>query len=148
MIEGKTVVCVAIGGDPLHQGHVAHIKEASKLGDYLIVIVGSDAQIVMKYGYVLSPLHERIRRVAKKAPFIQGIAVSVDKDNLAMETLRWLKPDIYAKGGDRTPENMPQAELDICKDIGCQVVYGVDGVIKSSTSIRKRIERFRLSMKS
>jgi len=129
--------------DPFHRGHLEHMKEAAKLGDCLIVIMGSDEQIKRKYGYVLQPLHKRIKRLRRKAPFVQGVVVSIDKDDTACKTLKLIKPVFYAKGGDRVPENMPQAEIDVCQEIGCQIVYGVEGVIKSSTAIRRRIERFR-----
>ncbi|KKK59476.1 hypothetical protein LCGC14_3034020, partial [marine sediment metagenome] len=74
------IVVVSGHFDPLHRGHVEHIKKASKLGDCLFVIVGSDAQLKRKYGYVLQPLSKRIERILRKAPFVQGVIVSVDKD--------------------------------------------------------------------
>lgn len=129
--------------DPLHRGHCENMRLAAQLGDCLIVIMSSDEQIKRKYGYVLQPLHKRIERLVRKASFIQGIFVSIDKDSTQVETLKLIKPDVFAKGGDRTLDNMPQAELDVCKEIGCRVVYGLGGKVNSSTAMRERIEKFR-----
>lgn len=141
-------VMVAGYFDPLHQGHLEHMIEAAKLGDYLVVVVANDEQIIKKYGYVLSPLGERIFRIMHKIRRDTwgkglGIIVSEDTDKLVCKTLKSLKPDIYAKGGDRTLDNMPLEEIKVCEEIGCKIVYGIQGKIKSSTKIRQRIERFR-----
>ena len=143
------MIKVVVSGhfDPLHRGHVEHMRKAAKLGDSLIVIIGSDEQIKRKYGYVLQPLCKRIERLIKKAPFIEGVVVSVDKDGTQVEMLRMLKPSVFAKGGDRIPSNMPQSEIDVCKEIGCKIVYGVGEKLNSSTAIRQRIGRFRNSAK-
>ena len=135
------IVMVAGHFDPAHKGHIDHMRKASELGS-VIVVVGSDAQIKEKYGFVMKPLHERIQRIFKKAPFIQGVVVSIDKDSTSVETLKMIRPQYFAKGGDRIPSNMPRVEIETCKEIGCEIVYGVQGVIKSSTKIRSRILRF------
>ena len=122
-----------------------HMKKAALLGDCLIVIIGSDEQIKRKYGYVLQPLHKRVERILRKVDCVQGIIVSVDKDSTACETLKLIKPNVYAKGGDRTPSNIPLKELGTCDSIGCQVVYGIGDSLNSSMAIRCRIEHFRKS---
>ena len=127
--------------DPLHKGHVNHFKLGKSLCDVLIVIVNSDAQIKAKYGYVLQPLHKRIERMFRKAPFVDGVVVSIDNDRTQAQTLRLLRANKFFKGGDRDKGNMPQSELDACHDVGCEIVYGVGGQLASSTAIRKRIER-------
>ena len=141
------VVVVSCHLDPLHRGHVEHMRLAAKLGDCLIVIIGSDEQILRKYGNILQPLYRRVERLIRKAPFIVGVVVSIDKDSTQVETLRLIKPDIFAKGGDRTIDNMPKSEIDVCREIGCKIIYGVGDKINSSTAIRNRISRFRNSAK-
>jgi len=129
--------------DPLHRGHIDHIREAAKLGSHLIVIVNSDKQIIKRNGSVFKPLHERVARIFKKCPFVNGIVVSIDKDGTQAETLRLLKPDVFAKGGDRIADNMPQSEVDACSDVGCKLMYGIGRKLNSSTKLRRRIERLR-----
>jgi len=137
MANRPVVVCSCGHLDPLHHGHVEHFRQAKALGDVLIVIIGNDDQIISKYGYVLQPVHERASRLMRKAPFINGIVVSIDQDNTQRETLRMLKPDIYAKGGDRGPDNTPEAA--VCREIGCDIAYGVSAKLGSTGAIRKRL---------
>lgn len=129
--------------DPLHRGHVDHIRKASELGGHLIVIVNNDAQIIKRNGSIFMPLEKRVERIFKKCPFITGVVVSIDKDDTQSETLRFLHPDIFAKGGDRVCGTLPQSELDACKEIGCKIVYGVGRKLCSSTAIRQRTAMLR-----
>jgi len=118
-------VAVAGGFDPYpHMGHRNHFKLAKALGDYLIVLLNTDEFLLRKKGLVCTPLAERLDMI-KDLKYVDEVVVVVDKDQTVTETLRMVKPDIFAKGGDRTPENMPQSELDACREIGCEIRYGV-----------------------
>jgi len=131
---------VAVGGgfDPLHVGHLRHMKEASKLGDHLTVIVNGDGDMVRKKGYCFMPLAERMEIVGS-LKFVSQVLACLDNDGTVVRTLKWLKPDIFAKGGDRTPDNMPLSELEACKEIGCRIVYGVGGgKVESSSELVKK----------
>ncbi|MBU1067073.1 adenylyltransferase/cytidyltransferase family protein [Patescibacteria group bacterium] len=125
--------------DPLHHGHIEHFRQAKALGDKLIVIIGNDQQIIRKYGYVLQPVHERVARLMRKAPFIDGVIVSIDRDNTQCETLRMLRPFMFVKGGDRNENNTPEAQ--VCREIGCHVFYGAGDKLGSTGVMRQRIER-------
>jgi len=47
-----------------------------------------------------------------------------------------IKPDIFAKGGDRTLDNIPEA--DICRKLGIKMVFNVGGgKIQSSSDLIK-----------
>lgn len=135
------VVVVSGYFDPCHFGHIEHMRKASQLGDVLIVIINSDEQVMRKYGYILQPMYKRIERIMRKAPFAHGVVISIDKDSTQTETLRMIRPQVFAKGGDRVANNMPKSEVDVCRKIGCEIVYGVGEKLNSSTKIRKRIER-------
>lgn len=138
------IVAVSGGYDPLHKGHILNIEEALKLGDELLVILTRDDQLDIKnHGSHGMDYVERsfilwwaLRGCGK--PY--RIVANLDKDITITESLRFYKPDILAKGGDRTPDNMPLAEIEICKEIGCQLVYGVGGdKIQSSSWIKQRL---------
>ena len=47
--------------------------------------------------------------------------------------LRYLKPNIFAKGGDRTSGEIP--ELKICKELNIQIIDGLGAKIRSSSKI-------------
>ena len=136
-------VAVAGGFDPLHSGHVEHILKAGKLGDWLVVILTRDAQLVMKKGYCHQPLNRRIEIIRSELiGIVNEIVVNKDVGTIeCAETLRLVKPNIFAKGGDWTEQNLPKAEVKACRDIGCRIIFGVgnkvdaDGKKLSSQSI-------------
>lgn len=127
------VVAVAGGFDPLHCGHVRHILAAKELGDILVVIVSTDYHMKLKKGFVFMPFNERVE-IIKAIRGVDEVIPSIDNDGTVTKTLRKLRPDIMAKGGDRTPETMPESEIQICKLIGCEIVYGVGGAKVQSSS--------------
>jgi cytidyltransferase-like protein len=133
-------VAVAGGWDPLHIGHVRHIEEASKLGDWLVVLVSSDEDMVRKKGMAFMPLNERVE-ILKALRWVDEVVVTIDKDGTMAETLKIVKPNIFAKGGDRTPDNMPTNEVEACKEIDCEIVYGVGKRLQSSSALLKRVQK-------
>ena len=50
----KKTIALSGGFDPVHMGHIDMIKEASRLGD-VIIILNSDAWLEDKKGYVFMP---------------------------------------------------------------------------------------------
>lgn len=127
MGKKKVVVAVCGGFDPIHVGHIRHFKAAKALGDELVVILNSDEWLSRKKGYVFMPYADRkeiiesIRYVCKVIPYVKHESGSVAK------TLEQLKPDVFAKGGDRTITNIPQSEIETCRRLGIKIVEGVGG---------------------
>ena len=135
-------VAVTITFDLLHAGHIDHLEKASKLGDKVIIIVDPDEFLIEKKGYALQPLESRMRIaqfLKNNIPWIEDVVVSIDKDGTCAETLRMIKPDLFVKGGDRTSDNMPQNEIEVCKKIGCKIVYGVGEQLYSSSELVRRL---------
>lgn len=120
------VVLVVGGFDPLHVGHVRHIQAAKELGDFLIVAVNSDEDMMRKKGYCFMPLAERIE-IVRAIKGVDTVVHVIDTDGSSAETILMYSPDIFAKGGDRNPlENpVPDSEVAACEELGCRVVYGV-----------------------
>ena len=106
----------------LHDGHINHIEEARKLGDYLIAIIGSDDYLRAKGKEIFLSLENRKKQLMA---WVDEVVEVIDKDGTCAETLRMLNPDIFAKSKDQTPDNMPESELRVCKEIECKIVYGV-----------------------
>lgn len=127
------IVAVAGGMDPLHIGHIRHMKEAKKLGDKLVVILASDEDMMKKKGRPFMPFQER-KEILEAISHVDEVISKIDTDGTVTETLRHLKPHIFAKGGDRVPGNMPQSELDVCEAEGIKIVYGVGGEEKVQSS--------------
>jgi len=135
-------VAVTVNFDLTHDGHFAHIEKASKLGDRLVVIVDNAETLNCKHRYgEIIPVESRLsaaRRVVKWLNPTNDAIVQIDKDGTVAETLRMLRPAVFAKGGDRVPDNMPQNEIDACKEIGCEIVYGVGSLIHSSSGLLEK----------
>lgn len=131
-------VMVCGGFDPLHIGHLEHIRLAKELGDYLIVAVNPDTDMIRKKGYCFMALEER-KEILKAIRYVDCVMDVEDIDGTVTQTLRKVKPDIFAKGGDRTPDNMPQSEIDICKELEIEIRYGVGRQLNSSSDLVRKI---------
>ena len=124
-------VAVSGGFDPLHIGHLELFRKAKKLGNWLVVIVNNDEFLARKKGYHLMPIEDRIKIVSSLEMVNEAIE-AIDKGEGITETLKIIKPNIFANGGDQT---YTQEEIDVCKAIGCKIVYGLGDKIRSSTQI-------------
>lgn len=133
----KTVLIVG-KWDPIHDGHIEHIRAAGKLGDYLYIIVHPDHIIrKVKGGRLEIPRWARVDLLRGLLLLyrIRGeVKLSVGSDGLCAETLRKVKPDVFAKGGPYNPDNLPKKEAEVCQEVGCEIVYGVGGYDKKNNS--------------
>ena len=137
----KVVVATGGGFDPLHEGHIRLFKEAKQLGDVLIVMLNSDEQLIKKKGKTFYPSQQERKEIIESIKYVDKVIIDPGKDVTCEEALRLIKPDILAKGGDRTPGNMAEIEINVCKELGCKIVYGVGGEkIQSSSWLLKRLE--------
>lgn len=127
---------VAISGyfDPGHKGHMEYIKKAGKLGDYLVVILNNEVQSRLKYGNPFIPIEDRIA-VLESIKGVNSVFVSIDKDRTVCKSLKRIKPNIFAKGGDRKMDEIP--EKQICEELNIQIVDGLGEKLQSSSKIRK-----------
>jgi len=138
------VVLVSGYFDPIHRGHIYHLKEAKMLGDKLVALIHRDECCVRKKGYVFMPLEDRLE-VLKAIKYVDEVLIcSEECDLTAAQILKELKPAIFAKGGDRIPENMPREELKVCEELGIKIVYNVGGgKVQSSSWLVDKVKRFR-----
>lgn len=129
------LVSTSGGFDPMHVGHLRCIHAAAMLkGDngLFVVIVNGDDFLMRKKGYVFMPIAERLELVAA----LRGVDFVVKwdgDDQFVTGAIEIIKPNIFAKGGDRsTAENVP--EYDTCVKVGCHVVFGIGGHKKVQSS--------------
>lgn len=128
--------------DPPHRGHIAYLREAKKLGDWLVVAVHRDECCVRKKGYCFMPLEDRLA-ILEAIKYVDEIIVCEPTCDLTtLDVLQKVKPQIFAKGGDRTPGNMPPSEVELCNRLGIKIVYGVGGgKVQSSSWLVKNFEK-------
>jgi cytidyltransferase-like protein len=116
--------------DPLTPGHVQILEMAKKLGDRLYVIVNNDNQASMKKGKAFMPEQDRLQ-IVKALSCVDAAIIAVDQDRTVCKTIRLMRPDIFANGGDVT-EDSPAPERQVCDELGVQMVYGLGPKISSS----------------
>jgi cytidyltransferase-like protein len=132
----RKIVLVTGGFDPLHSGHIEYFKSAKKLGDLLVVGINSDAWLSRKKGAPFMPEQER-NGIVKNLSMVDRTIFFNDRDGSAKEAIRDLRalyPNdqiVFANGGDRTQENIP--EMDI-KDDNLVFAFGVGGENKMNSS--------------
>lgn len=134
-------VCIAGGFDPFHDGHWDHIQKAYALGDWLFIITHPDELMIKKKGYCSVSLNTRIAILKGLLLLLGGkgeVVVSIDADGTVAKTLKNLKPDIFAKGGDRILGTLPDNEVKVCAELDIQIIYGVGNKLGSSQEIVKR----------
>jgi cytidyltransferase-like protein len=137
---GGTVVATGGVFDPLHAGHVESVAAARRLGDCLLVLVNSDDSVRRRHrtpaappadraaaplsGRLAAPLSERLAAPLSErlaAPLSERLAavatlpgvdavVSFDADD-PRAVLDALRPDLWVKGGDHDPADLPETPL-------------------------------------
>ena len=145
--QGRKIVCVSGGFDPLGMHHVVYMNAAKKLGSILIVILNSDRFLYNKKGYYFLPaMHRKIIIEQMRSVDYVYMHNPTDPDDMTVcEALIDIHPDIFAKGGDRSPLDDPIPEEKVCEDLNIEVVYGVGGFNKissSSTLVEEGYKRF------
>jgi D-beta-D-heptose 7-phosphate kinase/D-beta-D-heptose 1-phosphate adenosyltransferase len=132
----KKIVLVTGGFDPIHSGHIAYFKTAKSLGDTLVVGINSDDWLVRKKGKAFMPLAER-QEIIKNLSMVDYIITFNDSDGSAKQAIKtaldtWPQDKIiFANGGDRTPINIP--EMDI-QNNNLEFAFGIGGEDKKNSS--------------
>lgn len=124
------IVCVSGYFDPIHVGHIEYMERAKQLGDQLYVIVNNDDQARLKKGKPFMPASERLK-VVRSLACVDAAVIAMDQDRTVCETLRYLRPDVFANGGDQTNASIPEAP--ICEELGIELVDGLGEKIQSSS---------------
>lgn len=131
--------------DPIHCGHIEYLRKAKELGDYLIVLVNSDEAAFRKKGYCFMPLNERIE-IIKALKFVDEVIPALDCDNTVANSLRQLDVQIFAKGGDRTIDNIPYEEKKVCDEFNIEIITGLGDKIQSSSNLLKCFEDYKTNL--
>lgn len=95
--------------DLLHVGHVRYLQQARHLGDALAVGLNSDASVRELKG-AGRPINAQGDRAEVLAALGCVDYVVVFEGKRATELFRKVRPQIYAKGGDYTPETLDAGE--------------------------------------
>jgi len=145
--KNKEIVVMVSGGfDPIHIGHVRYMQEAKKLGDKLIVILNNENwfKIKGKHKYVFMKDIER-KEIIEALRCVDKVIISYHKkgtkDISVCEEIKKIRPDIFANGGDRFADDIP--EFKLCNEMGIKMVFNVGrgGKIRSSSDLLKEFSK-------
>jgi len=143
--------------NPLHTGHLDYLEGASRLGDYLIVIVNNDEQVRIKGSIPFLSLKDRLRIVQALTCVGRSVA-SIDTDGSVVKTIEelaklWKQAGsdgtatqisedgiIFANGGDRNSNDIP--EYSLCEKYGIQMAFNIGGgKTQSSSGLIKKVKQ-------
>ena len=135
------------GFDPVHSGHLAAMEHASHIGA-LVVAPNSDEWLTRKKGGPFQPLSERAT-ILKHCKHVSEVQTGWDdSDGTACGAIQQFYTSkhllvngtggrgnlFFANGGDRTPTNISQAEIDLCIELGILMLFNVGGKKTQSSS--------------
>ena len=136
--------------DPVHKMHIQHFQKARALCDKLVCITHPDDVVALarkKEGKVPAcwlGLEDRVE-VLKAIRWIDEVVVSIDADGGCDETLVQIAIQhphdklLFIRGGDRVPSTMPSAEVEVCRELGIEIVYGVGDKGEGSSKVVERV---------
>lgn len=132
----KKIILITGGFDPIHSGHISYIQSAKKLGDILVVGVNSDTWLTRKKGMPFMSEMERCN-IIKNIVGVDFVITFNDSDGSARHAIKMVRQSypqdriIFANGGDRTLENIPEMSVE---DNNLEFVFGVGGEDKKNSS--------------
>ena len=97
--KGKKIVFTNGCFDIVHAGHIYYLKEAKKLGDFLVVALNSDNSIKRIKGKNRPIISEENRLIMLEALYFVDFVTVFDEDT-PYNLIDMLVPDILVKGGD------------------------------------------------
>ena len=107
--SGKRVVFANGCFDVLHVGHVRYLQEAKELGDILVVGLNSDQSVRRLKGEGRPVMGQESRAILLSA--LESVDyIVIFEDDTVDRLLIELKPHLHCKGGDYTPDSIPEKE--------------------------------------
>jgi rfaE bifunctional protein nucleotidyltransferase chain/domain len=106
--------------DLLHSGHVRYLAAARALGDALAVAINGDDSVRALKGSG-RPINREKDRAEVVAALESVDYVTIFPEARATNLMRLVRPQIYAKGGDYTPETLNPEEKSALDAIGAQI---------------------------
>lgn len=106
---GKTIAFTNGCFDILHQGHIASLSDAAREADVLVVGVNSDASTRRLKGEH-RPVNSQDARAILLAALLMVDAVIIFDEDTPLELIKTIQPDVLAKGGDYTLEQIVGAK--------------------------------------
>ena len=136
--DGRTVAFTNGCYDILHVGHLDLLERTAALSDLVVVGLNDDGSVRRLKGdsRPFVDFNERADLLAGLEPVDFVIGFEEDTPERLMEAIR---PDIMVKGGDYTPETLPEKKT--ADRIGCRIEIVPFREGRSTTGLVDRIVR-------
>ena len=118
--QGKKLVLTNGVFDVLHVGHVRYLREAAALGDALVVAINGDASVRELKGPG-RPINSAEDRAEMLCALNCVDCVVVFEERRASGVIEAIRPHIYTKGGDYTPDSLIDEEKAILDRLGVEI---------------------------
>ncbi|NDV26684.1 PfkB family carbohydrate kinase [Desulfovibrio sp. JC010] len=141
--SGKRIVLCHGVFDLLHIGHIRYFNQAKEHGDVLMVTLTPDHYVDKGPD---RPAFTEILRAEALASLGETDYVAINEWATAEETLRAIRPHVYAKGDefkdiDNDPLGKIGKEADVVREIEAELVFTSDIVYSSSNLINRYLNR-------
>jgi len=152
-----TTVIVSGGFDPIHVGHLRMMQEAKALGDRLLVIVNNDNWLKVKKGYCFMSQEDR-KEIILGFDCVDDVVLTshventtdksvcndlmlIYKNSVANQHFNGRERFLFANGGDRKDDNVP--EVALCAELGIEMAFNVGGgKLRSSSDLVREASEF------
>ncbi len=137
--RGKRIVFTNGCFDLVHRGHLEYLYAGRGLGDVLIVAVNGDASVRTLKG-AERPVMPETDRAFLLAGFECVDYLYIFDAKRCPEVIATVKPDIYVKAKDYTPETLDPSERAALEECGAEKVFlePIEGY--STSDIIRRIK--------
>jgi len=114
--------------DPFTHAHLDYIKQAMNYGGFILCILSSDKQLMVKKGKVNIPEASRkeiLHLILEGLHIPHRAVINIhDRDTAFIEkAIRSWRPNILCRGGDKSIEDMPAGELAACEEAMVEIVH-------------------------
>jgi bifunctional ADP-heptose synthase (sugar kinase/adenylyltransferase) len=135
-LQGRMVMTSG-GFAPVHPGHQSVFIDAANLPfpfdsycpydtNIVVVVVNGDRFLTNKHGYAFQDEETRCRIISMclGVDYVVPFTPRFTEDQTVVEAIQLLRPNVFAKGGDRMDERTIP-EWNICREVGTQIVTGL-----------------------
>lgn len=129
-------IVLANGGfDPLHYGHILHLRAAREMGDYLVVALTSDAALRKEKG-----IHRPFYPWEHRAELLRELRCvnCVVSSESGVDAIIKVMPNIFVKGIDYVDGGVAEGVKTACDTLGIEIEYTRTEKL-SATEIARRV---------